>query len=136
MPKAFLDTSILVYANDARDPIRQQRAIEVVTGHLRGKTGVVSTQVLQEYAVAAEGKLGQDPDTVLRQLALLESLEVVLVSPPLIRRALELHHRYRIAYWDAGILAAAEHARCDVVLSEDLNAGQLYAAVTVRNPFA
>ena len=83
----------------------------------------------------ADGKLDQDPDTVLRQLSLLETLEVVLVSPPLIRRALELRHRYSIAYWDACILASAEHARCDVVLSEDLNAGQLYVGVTVQNPF-
>jgi len=133
--KTFLDTNIVVYANDARDPAKQQRALEVITGHMRARTGVVSTQVLQEYAVTAESKLSQDPDAVLRQLALLEALEVILVTPPVIRRALELRHRYRIGYWDAGILAAAELARCDVVLSEDLNPGQLYAGLEVRSPF-
>jgi predicted nucleic acid-binding protein len=135
MAKAFLDTNVILYANDARDPVKQHRAIEAVAEQLREETGVVSTQVLQEYAVAAESKLKQDPDTVLRQVILLESLEVVVVTPPLIRRALELHHRYRIGYWDACILGAAEHARCKVVLSEDLNPGQLYAGLTVRNPF-
>ena len=97
-------------------------------------TGVVSTQVFQEFAVVAGAKLHQDLDTILAQLQLLESLEVVLVTPAIIRRALELQWRYDIQYWDASILAAAEHAQCTVLLSEDLNPGQLYANVRVENP--
>ena len=54
----------------------------------------------------------------------------------MIRRGLELQFRYQIDYWDASILAAAEHAQCSVLLSEDLNPGQLYANVRVENPFA
>ena len=102
---------------------------------MREGTGVISTQVMQEYAVVAGGKLRQDPDAILRQLLLLESLEVVQITPALIRRALELQFRYQIDYWDAGILAAAEYARCHVLWSEDLNPGQLYAMVHVENPF-
>ncbi len=133
--KAFLDTNLIVYANDARVPEKQARAIEVVTGAMRDGSGVVSTQVMQEYAVVAGSKLHQDPDTTLRQLLLLESLEVVEITPALIRRGLELQFRYQIDYWDASILAAAEHAQCDVLLTEDLNPGQLYAAVRTENPF-
>ncbi len=136
MNKVFLDTNLIVYANDARDAQKQARAIELVTTAMRDGTGVISTQVMQEYAVVAGGKLRQDPDTILRQLLLLETLEVVQISPALIRRALELHFRYQIDYWDAGILAAAEHARCHLLWSEDLNPGQLYATVHVENPFA
>jgi len=135
MNKAFLDSNLLIYANDAREPQKQAKAVEVVSRAIREQSGVVSTQVLQEYAVVAMGKLRQDPDTVLRQLILLESLEVVLITPALIRRSLELHLRYQIDFWDAEILAAAEHARCAVLLSEDLNPGQLYAGVRVENPF-
>jgi len=135
MNKAFLDSNLLIYANDAREPQKQAKAVEVVSRAIREQSGVVSTQVLQEYAVVAMGKLRQDPDTVLRQLILLESLEVGLITPALIRRSLELHLRYQIDFWDAEILAAAEHARCAVLLSEDLNPGQLYAGVRVENPF-
>ena len=103
---------------------------------MRDGAGVISTQVMQEYAVVASGKLRQDPDTILRQLLLLETLEVVQITPSLIRRALELQFRYQIDYWDAGILAAAEHARCQLLWSEDLNPGQLHATVRVANPFA
>ena len=41
----------------------------------------------------------------------------------------------KIDYWDASILAAAEHAACEVLLSEDLNPGQLYVTVRIENPF-
>lgn len=135
MAKVFLDTNVIIYANDARDSVKQQRSIDLVTTSIREATGVVSTQVLQEYAVVASTKLAQDEDAILRQLHTLESMEVVLVNPPLIRRALEMSRRYRISYWDACILAAAEHSRCSVVLSEDLNSGQLYATTRVENPF-
>ena len=136
MKKSFLDTNLIVYANDARTAEKQTRAIEVVARAMRDGTGVISTQVMQEYAVVAGSKLRQDPDTILRQLMLLETLEVVEITPALIRRGLELQFRYQIDYWDASILAAAEHAQCSVLLSEDLNPGQLYANVRVENPFA
>lgn len=135
MNKVFLDTNLIVYANDTRDAHKQARAIELVTATIREGTGVISTQVMQEYVVVAGGKLRQDSEAILRQLLLLESLEVVQITPALIRRALELQFRYQIDYWDAGILAAAEYSRCHVLWSEDLNPGQLYATVRVENPF-
>ena len=136
MKKIFLDTNLIVYANDTRNARKQARAIELVAATIREGTGVISTQVMQEYAMVAGGKLRQDPDAILRQLLLLESLEVVQITPALIRRALELQFRYQIDYWDAGILAAAEHAQCHLLWSEDLNPGQLYATVRVENPLA
>lgn len=136
MSKQFLDTNLFIYANDARDGRKQSRAIELVADAIRSGCGVTSTQVMQEYAAVAAGKLNQDHDVILRQLLLLESLEVVYLTPALIRRGLELHFRYQVNYWDGSILAAAEHAGCADVLSEDLNPGQLYGTVRVQNPFA
>lgn len=136
MTKRFIDTNIIIYANDPRDRPKQARAIELVTEAMRKGVGVISTQVLAEYAKAAEQELHQDVDVILRQLLVLESLEVIQVTPAVIRRAVELRARYRIDFWDACILAAAEGANCNVLLSEDLSAGQLYATVKVENPFA
>ncbi len=136
MKKVFLDTNVIVYANDSRDPRKQTRAIEAITDAMQEGRGVISTQVLQEYAVAAVTKLRQPADAVVRQLLLLESLEIVQITPALVRRALELQVRYQIDFWDANILGAAEHAACSLLWSEDLNPGQLYAGVKVENPFA
>lgn len=136
MSRDFIDTNVIVYANDTRDAIKQQRAVALIADALRSGNGVVSTQVLQEYASVALAKLGQRQDVVLRQLALLERLQVVPQTPALVRRAVELRSLYGIAFWDAAIVAAAEHGGCDRILSEDLNAGQFYGGVVVANPFA
>jgi len=135
MARSFIDTNILVNANDRRDPRKQDIAIAVVGDLMANGLGVISTQVLQEYAAVALNKLGQAADVVARQLLLLEQLEVTAVSPGMVRRAVELRGFYAINYWDACILAAAESTNCERVLSEDLQAGGLYSGIRVVNPF-
>lgn len=136
MGRDFIDTNIVVYANDSRHPGKQKQALTLVADALRSGSGVICTQVLQEYANVALGKLGQRRDVVLRQLALLERLEVVSQAPALVRRAVELHGLYGITFWDAAIVAAAESSGCNRIFSEDLNTGQFYGGVEVVNPFA
>jgi len=136
MSKTFIDTNILIYANDAADERKQTVAIDIVSGHVRDGLGVISTQVMQEYAVNALGKLKQALPVIMHQLHLLESLEIVVVKPALVRRALEVCGMYGISYWDALILSAAEQSGCTRILSEDLNAGQVYCGIACVNPFA
>jgi predicted nucleic acid-binding protein len=134
--KVFLDTNILIYAVDSRDPAKQDKAIDVFDRCMRGGTGVISTQVMQEYASAALSKLHQDVDVVVAEVTILESLEVVQLTPALIRRGLELHARHGIHFWDASILAAAELARCTLLWSEDFSPGSVYGMLRVENPLA
>ena len=136
MARHFIDTNIVVYANDGRYPTKQERALEVVKHLMLAGTGVVSIQVLQEYANTALTKLEQGAAVVIRQLKLLEKLIVVSPSPALVRRAVEIRNTYQTTFWDASIIAAAEAGECDAVLSEDLNTGQYYAGIRVINPFA
>jgi len=136
MNKFFIDTNIIVYANDARDGRKQKRALEIIVQHMKSGTGVISTQVLQEYAHVALNKLRQRQDVILRQLLLLEGFEVVQQSPLLIRRSVEIRTTYRIGFWDACIISSAEHAKCNIILSEDLNNGQFYSGIAMANPFS
>ena len=71
----------------------------------------------------------------MHQLHLLETLKVVLVTPDLGRRALEIGTLYTISYWDSLIIAAAESTGCGRVITEDLNHGQSYCGMTSVNPF-
>ena len=98
-------------------------------------TGTISTQVLQEYAHVALNKLHQRQDVILRQLMLLEKLEVIPQSSALIRRSVAINTAYQISFWDACIISAAEHAKCNIILSEDLNSGQFYSGIAMDNPF-
>ena len=134
MTKIFLDTNILVYSVDNRDPAKYERAIEAVEGRIRDGSGVISTQVLQEFASVALSKLHQRVEIVLAELSVLEALEVVQVTPTLIRRALELYALRQLNYWDAAILAAAEVARCTALWSEDFPVGSTYGLPRVENP--
>ena len=136
MTKVFFDTNILIYAVDSRDPAKQDKAINVLDRCMRDGTGVISTQVMQEYASVALARLRQKIDVVIAEVTLLEAFEVVQLTPALIRRALELHARHGVHFWDASILAAAELARCTRLWSEDIAPGSTYGLLRVENPLA
>ncbi len=134
--KAFLDTNILVYANDSSDARKQEIALDCVYTHIRDGSGVVSTQVMQEYAVNGIQKLKQAVPVVMHQLHLIESLQVVIIQPHLVRRGVEIQGMYGLSYWDSLIIAATESADCDCLPSEDFNEGQFYCGIPTQNPFA
>ena len=50
MGNIFIDTNIIIYANDKRDKEKQVKAIKIITGLMKSNCGTISTQVLQEYA--------------------------------------------------------------------------------------
>jgi predicted nucleic acid-binding protein len=53
----FVDTSVLVYARDTTDPVKQGRASEWVARLWERGDGRLSIQVLQEYYVTTTRKL-------------------------------------------------------------------------------
>jgi predicted nucleic acid-binding protein len=130
----FIDTNLIVYANDRRDPEKQLRALEVIRQEINDRTGVISIQVLQEYANTALNKLNQETAIVLRQLALLETMTIVYPDAAMVRRAVELKALYQLSFWDASIVAAAQSAGCRYLFSEDLNTGQVFGTLRVTNP--
>jgi len=101
MKKFFLDTNIFIYANDSRDTEKQQKAIDIIKSAFKSGNGVISIQVINEYANVAINKLKQDPGIVVRQIKLLENLEVILPSVTLTRRGIEILQAYKISFWDA-----------------------------------
>jgi predicted nucleic acid-binding protein len=49
--------------------------------------------------------------------------------------ALDAQARWQISLWDALIVSAARASGAREILTEDLNNGQDYGGVRVRNPF-
>ena len=134
MEKIFIDTNIVVYANDKKNKKKQDKAIRIIRKLMESQQGTISTQVMQEYAFVAIKKLHQNYEIILRQLRLLEVFEVVKQSPEMIRRAIEIMHTYKISFWDSCIISNAEYANCSVIYSEDLSTGQYYSGIKVVNP--
>ena len=46
----FLDTNILVYSVDQKNPAKQRKAREIVVAAMNGQTYVISAQVLNEFS--------------------------------------------------------------------------------------
>lgn len=134
--KFFLDTNILVYAHDRAAGVKHDRARALVEQLWQSGSGVLSTQVLQELCVSLHRKAGHPlpPEEIRPLIKDYLSWEVVVNSAESILQALELETRYRISFWDALILSAAEAAGATVLYSEDFAAGQRYGPVQVLNP--
>ena len=75
-------------------------------------------------------------DEVRRLIQDYSSWETVVNTTESVLHALDIEARYRISFWDALILQAAEGSGATVVYSEDLAGGQKYGSVRVVNPFA
>lgn len=134
--RSFIDTNVLVYADDGSEPGRQAVAVDLVETHLRAGSGVVSTQVLQEFVHTALRKLGLPVELIRARLSLYRRFEVVPASVDLIAQALDVQALHRISYWDALIVEAARQSGCGQLLTEDLGSGSTLAGVRVVNPFA
>jgi predicted nucleic acid-binding protein len=132
---AFFDTNVLVYADDASSPRKQERAIALFTEHLRNGTAVVSLQVLQEYFVVSTRKLGLSPQAAQRKVEVIARARMVRFESADIIAAIELHRLTEISFWDALIVHAARSAGAAVLYSEDLQAGATVGRLRIVNPF-
>jgi predicted nucleic acid-binding protein len=134
--RVFLDANVLVYAQDAGAPDKQRKSREIIAQLAGSADGVISTQVMQEFYVAATGKIGVPPLAAKGVLKTFGVFETVQVSPALIQEAIDCAILNQVSFWDSLIIAAAASAGCSTVLSEDLNPGQIILGVRVQNPFA
>ncbi|MGK2940017.1 MAG: PIN domain-containing protein [Solirubrobacteraceae bacterium] len=134
--RAFVDTNVLVYANDVSEPEKQRRAAALLASRVNDL--VISGQVLGEFFNAVTRRLSTPLSTTDAAAAVagLSLLPVVPVDARLVRAGIEIHEAHRVSYWDGLILAAARSAGCGTLLTEDLHAGATLAGVTVENPFA
>ena len=134
--RVFFDTNVLVHSHDISTPEKCTRAKSLMNEAFIKNIGVVSGQVLGETFVTLTRKIGVPLDDALDEIRRLSRFHVVDISSSLVLRAIEIQETCQLSYWDSLIIAAAEFASCDTVWSEDLNDGQCYGPVTVRNPFA
>jgi predicted nucleic acid-binding protein len=130
----FIDTNILVYAHD-KDAGEKHilAARKILSLYDRPYPPALSTQVLQELYVNLTRKKvsAKDASGVVEMYS---EFEVISHDVTLIRHGIEIHERYKISFWDSMIVAAAQVARATVLWSEDLQEGQDFDGVVVRNP--
>lgn len=129
--ECFYDTNVVLYLLSA-DVAKADRAEELLaTG------GVVSVQVLNEFASVALRKLGMKYPEILEVLAQLRRVcKVEPLSVETHELAIRLAERHGFSIYDALIVAAALLAGCTTVYTEDLQHGQVIErTLSICNPF-
>ena len=132
----FIDTNILLYSISRDPPEASKRDIAVAL--LDADDIALSVQVLQEFYVQATR--ASRPDALSHDIAvgLVRTwLRFTLqeITLPVMIGALEIKAIYRLAYWDAAIIAAARALGCRELLSEDMSHGREVEGVRITNPF-
>jgi predicted nucleic acid-binding protein len=134
--RSFIDTNVLIYAEASDAPVKQRLALDLLKQLFVDAQGVLSTQVLQEYCNVALKRLRLSPGHVRAQLDLYEQFEIIQVTPAIIHAGLDLHQTRSVGFYDAIIVASAQTAGCNVLLTEDMHAGEVMGSVRIANPFA
>ena len=129
---AFFDTNVLLYLLSG-DASKADRAEALVAAG-----GIISVQVLNEFASVASRKLGMSwPE--IREVS--ETIRAVCrVEPSWLEThdlGLAFAERYGFSIYDGTILASAQLAGCRVVFTEDLQHGQVIdERLKIINPFS
>jgi predicted nucleic acid-binding protein len=132
---SFIDSNIFIYAEANDLPEKQSQALALLRRLKISGTGIISTQVLQEYCNVALRKLGLRSEHIRLQLRAHEQFEVVQITSVIIHGALDLQQTRSLSFYDALIVQAAKVSGCNELYSEDLNAGEAINGVKIINPF-
>ena len=99
--------------------------------------GVVSTQVLNEFAAVASRKYRVPWPAIKEVLGALKAIcRVDSLSVAIHDRGIVLAERYQFEIYDSLIIAAALEGGCSILYSEDMQHGQTFDELTIINPFA
>lgn len=134
---SFVDTNILVYADDRDAKAKHEIARDLILELWDDRSGVLSIQVLQEFYVTVTRKLKKPLSSAKAQEVVEEYLTWAVVenTGALLTAAIDLQQKAQLSFWDAMVVQAAIEAGCTKLYSEDLNDGQHFGSVIVVNPF-
>jgi predicted nucleic acid-binding protein len=131
----FVDTNLLLYGIDDKDSRKQSLALELLTRLDSQQSGVLSTQVLLEFAHNLTRKFKVSRSTASLMTAAYLKWRVVQSDASLVVQALARSAQNDLSIWDAMVIEAALRAKADVLYTEDLQHGQRFGTLTVINPF-
>ena len=134
--KIFLDSNILVYFVDEHDSKKQKIAEKLIKNSVEMKTGVLSTQSLQEfYSVVTKKSLCAKEEAKIIIEKFRNTLPITQISVQHILKAIDISIQTQFSFWDSLIISAAHSSGCVIVYSEDMSHNQIVNGVKIINPF-
>ena len=131
----FIDTNVWVYALSAQDHAKKKVAVDLIAKSYRDDIICVSSQVLKEFANFAFKKTAKSAVEINAMLSKIGSYTFVADTRELVADGVTGKETWRVGFYDALMIAAANKAGCSTIFTEDLNNGQKYGNVTAVNPF-
>ena len=137
MTAVFVDTNVLIYSEDGREPEKQARALAWLRILWDRRAGRLSNQVLNEFYANVTRKIkppmpAGDARAEVRRY---QRWEPSAVDHATVETAWSVESRFGFSYWDALIVASAQALGCRYLLSEDLQHGQVVDGLQILNPF-
>lgn len=137
MTEVFVDTHVLLYAVDDTDMSKQKRSQQWLSLCWQRRCGRLSTQILNEFYANARKRFASaisagDARAEVRRYQLWKPW---IIDQATIETAWAAESRYQLNYWDALMVAAAQHLGCTVLLTEDMPHEQRIDKLQIINPF-
>lgn len=138
----LVDTNILVYRFDPRDPRKQRIATDLLRAGLESDSIRIPHQAIVEFVAAVTRPLRTGgpllrPDEGRREAEeMLEQFVILYPDEALVRTALRGAATYQLSWFDAHLWAYAETFGLERIVSEDFQHGRLYGRVEAFDPFA
>jgi len=131
-----VDTNVLIYLHDPRDPRKQSQATALVSAL---RPGVLLWQVACEYVAAARklrsiGVSEQDIWNNLRELQ--KHWSTVTPDVQYLDRAQSLMQQRSLSFWDALLIGSAIESGITTLYSEDFSGVGPIGGLQIVNPFA
>ena len=141
---SLVDTNVLVYRFDPRDPVKQRTAIRLLEQGIAAQTLVLSHQSIVEFVAAVTRPLRNTrdlsllspADARLEAEALMAQFPVLYPTREVLLTAMRGTATYGLPWFHAHMWACAEVNGLTELLSEDFQHGRHYGGVRVVNPFA
>ena len=136
--RIFVDTSVLVHAHDLDSGLKRAIAEQVLKQLWQDETGVISTQVLQEFHSALTAGIASPvPRRAARDLIHAYSVwPVIALDAADVLAASDFEERYRLNFRDAQIVVAARKSGATLLLSDALQPYRPITGLELQNPFA
>lgn len=129
--RPFFDTNVLLYLL-SEDSQKADRAETIMA-----QGGVISVQVLNEFASVASRKLKMAYTEIRETLSIVRAVcQTQAITIDIHEQGLDVAERFGFSLYDSMIVSAALQAGCSVLYSEDMQYGQdIDGQLVITNPF-
>jgi predicted nucleic acid-binding protein len=139
-PATLVDTNILVYRYDNRDPEKQTIATDLLRrGILAGSVRLPHQAIVEFVAAVTRPIRGQSilslQDALRESEEFLKQFPVLYPNEAIVREAVRGCSAYGLNWFDAHLWAYAEHYGIAEILTEDFQHDRFYGSVRAVNPF-